>query len=132
MRELTDHKAPGRTGSPAEVITELNDALTIQVLDEPGAGGACHDYRINWGSGVDGDFIPIVFQNGPIKEGGVNGVSQEAVLAILIDRLRSFQAGEYACEHNAHALEFLQGALKWLKARTRERMRRGVEGTNQI
>lgn len=121
MRELTDHKSNG-----------LNEALNIKVIDGPGLGGASHVYAIEWAR-MDGahDGIAFQFQNGTIAEVGVNGVSQEALIAIVIDRLKSFQAGEFACEHNAEALGHLQGALKWMHARTRDRVRRGVEGSLQ-
>lgn len=133
MRTLTDHKVNG-----------LNEALDITVTDQPGHGGACHRYDI---TGFDTDKNPsatlpdgykasfsrsiILFQNGPIKEHGVNGISQEALLAILIDRLRCFQDGPYACAENDIAMMKLEEALMWLQKRTRDRMARGVEGTNQ-
>lgn len=130
MRTLTDHKVNG-----------LNEALEIKVLDEPGQGGACHEYRIelkdNSGIVAQSPDSPVVlswrisFQNGPVKEFGFNGLSQEALLAIVIDRLRSFQAGTFSCRDNAIALTHCEDALMWLQKRTRDRMARGVEGTNQ-
>jgi len=118
MREVTSHKVPG-----------LNEALTIEVLDEPGAGGACHRYVIS----TVADFVhcDIRFQNGPIAEAGINGISNEALLAIVEDRLISFQAGDYACRENAIALTKIQEAMMWLQKRTRDRIARGVEGTSQ-
>jgi hypothetical protein len=123
MRKITDHKLNG-----------LNDALDISVLDEPGQGGACHEYEIDQVGGAPtsgGVKTRISFQNGPIKEAGVNGVSGEALIAVVIDRLRSFQSGEYKCRENAIALTHLEDALMWLQKRTRDRLARGVEGTNQ-
>ena len=117
MRELTDHKLNG-----------LNDALKISVLDKPGQGGPCHRYLIHTES--QGPNCAIEFQNGPIKEAGVNGISGEALIAINIDRLRSFQAGPFASEDNAHALDHLQKALFFLQKRTLKRLARGVEGTS--
>jgi hypothetical protein len=128
MRNLTDHIA-----NPA------NEALKVIVSDEPGQGGACHKYSISWPSTIpaaadsiapDGSCF-INFQNGPIKEVGVNGITQEALLAIVIDRLRCFQAGDYRCRENAIALTHCEDALLWLQKRTRARLARGVEGTNQ-
>lgn len=150
MRSLTDHKLNG-----------LNDALNIDVLDEPGHGGACHQYQIYWGairrgprptideiekilaepSGPKLSMLPdgsvsvgntalIAFQNGPIQEAGINGISQEALLAVVIDRLRSFQGGQYSCRENAIALTHCEDALMWLQKRTRDRLARGVEGTS--
>lgn len=122
MRTITDHKLHG-----------LNDALDINVLDEPGQGGACHEYEIDLVGGAPdsgGCKTKISFQNGPIKEAGVNGISGEALIAIVIDRLRSFQEGDYACRDNAIALTHLEDALMRLQKRTRDRLARGVEGTN--
>lgn len=120
MREITSHKVNG-----------VNEALKIEVLDEPGSGGACHHYRIEWNAnGPACNACDIGFQNGPIAESGVNGITQEALLAIVIDRLQCFQKGQYACRENAIALTKLEEALHWLQHRTRERVARGVEGTH--
>lgn len=115
MRTITDH-----------VINPPSDRLTIAAVDAPGAGGANHFYVID----VDGteNGLKIYFQNGPIQEVGVNGVTQEALLAVVIDRLRSFQSGPFSCRENAIALTKCEEALHWLHARTRSRMARGVEG----
>jgi len=128
MRKITDHKLNG-----------LNDALEITVLDEPGQGGACHVYQVSLNSepgtepgiiGTHSNWL-IEFQNGPIKEFGLNGISGEALIAIVIDRLRSFQSGQFSCRENAVALTHLETGLMWLQKRTRDRLARGVEGTNQ-
>jgi hypothetical protein len=129
MREIRNH-----------VVNPTNDKLTITVTDEPGQGGANHRYEI---AGFDASVNPsafsddprnraqIVFQNGPISEVGVNGVTHEALIAILIDRLTGFQDGKFACIANEQALRHLTIAQNWLLQRTRERMARNVEGTHQ-
>lgn len=123
MRELTSHKA-----------NALNDALTITVRDEPGQGGACHAYRISHQTGVMSEQgfpgLRINFQKGPIAEAGINGISMEALLAIVEDRLIGFQSGEYANQDNATALSHVQAAIYWLHHRTKKRVARGVEGTS--
>lgn len=130
MREITTHKVNG-----------LNEVLTITATDEPGSGGANHDYVITFVdprygherspiSDRHGRNCIISFQNGPIAEAGVNGISQEALLAIVRDRLECFQAGPYACESNGVALSHVIAAMEALHARTRERTARGVEGTS--
>jgi len=73
--------------------------------------------------------VHLNFQNGPIAENGVNGITQEALIAVCIDHLESFQTGPYACRENAIALTKLQEAQMWLHKRTLDRMERGVEGT---
>ena len=116
MRELTDHK-----------VNPANDLLTVKVVDDAGAGGAHHHYDIEHGDDL---FCMVKFQNGPINEHGINGVTQEALLVILIDRLRCFQNGPFSNSYNATALVHCEAALDALKARTLERMARGVEGRN--
>lgn len=107
----------------------------VIVLDEPGEGNACHEYQI---CSIESDEDPsnvfghASFQNGPIKENGVNGCHHEDLIAIVIDRLRSFQEGKWSCRENALALTKLEEALHWLKHRTNARIARGVEGTNQL
>ncbi len=127
MRNLTDHIVEGDSA---------NHQLTITVLDEPGSGGANHEYSITWdrttAAGPVGDECNFSFQNGPIKEHGLNGITQEALLAIVIDRLRGFQAGQFACDQNQGALESCQDALFALQERTRLRLARGVEGTHAV
>lgn len=119
MRELTSHKVNG-----------LNEVLKIDVLDEPGPGGACHCYGVTPTVG-NAKGVRIDFQKGPLKEVPPNGLSNEALLAIVEDRLLGFQSGEFACRENAIALTKLQESMMWLQKRTRDRVARGVEGTNQ-
>lgn len=118
MRTITDHKLNG-----------LNDAIDIHVMDEPGAGGANHFYSL-CPQGPEANGLDIHFQKGPIQEAGVNGISGEALIAVVIDRLRSFQAGEFSCNENMHALVHATECLMWLQKRTRDRLARGVEGTS--
>lgn len=123
MRELRSHRVNG-----------LNDALTISVLDEPGAGNACHLYAIDLDDTREGiiRLATLRFQNGPIQESGFNGLSNEALLAVVEDRLQGFQSGQYACRENAVALTKIQEAMMWLLKRTRDRVVRGVEGTHAL
>lgn len=125
MREITSH-----------VVNPANDKIRIFVIDEPGAGGANHLYVIhgpNWSDNPSMNLEtpagqPIVFQNGPIAEHGVNGLTQEVLLAIVADRLVSFQLGPFACDENQRALDGVNEAIKALQSRTKARMARGVEG----
>lgn len=125
MRTITTHAVNG-----------LNEALLIGVLDEPGQGGACHQYQIRKhvkdedDATADVELVQLHFQNGPIKEFGVNGISGEALLAIVRDRLECFQRGPFACVTNQQALDHVVAAMEALQSRTRERLERGVEGRN--
>lgn len=125
MRKIETHAVNG-----------LNEALVLAVLDEPGQGGACHKYLIHADESKvvlkDGVTVSclVEFQNGPIKEHGVNGISGEVLLAIVRDRLECFQRGPYACDTNQQALDHVIAAMESLASRTRERVERGVEGTH--
>ncbi len=123
MRETHNHK-----------VNPANDKITVTVVDEPGDGGANHVYRMEYDPHNNGyiQAQTVRFQNGPIPENGVNGITQEVLIAICIDRLRSFQAGPFACRENALALTRLEEAQHWLHSRTRERMSRDVEGTHEL
>lgn len=108
----------------------------VIVNDEAGAGGACHSYSVQsvpqTSDCVAELFSSIEFQNGPVKENGVNGIHQEDLLVVVLDRLKSFQAGEYSCRENALAITKIEEAMHWLNHRTRGRMDRGVEGTSTV
>jgi hypothetical protein len=73
----------------------------------------------------------LSFQNGPIKESGINGVQNEPIIAILIDRLE-FLDRKFPSDFNKNALMHLRFALTALQARTSDRVNRGVEGTNVV
>jgi hypothetical protein len=152
MRTITDHKLNG-----------LNEAIEIRAVDEPGPGGANHNYSVVLSPPGRPSFHigQFVFQNGPIATpADMNGLTVEVLIAIAIDRMRGFQGqnpkpagwgktvgdaatqvaamhredewGKFRCRENAVALTHLGGALMWLQKRTRDRLARGVEGTNKV
>lgn len=113
MHELSQHKAPG-----------LNEYITLTAVDE-GQWGASHIYHAeNNGTRL----LSVEFQKGTVADSGINGVSHEVLLAIVADRLRGFNSGEFTCRENALALTKIEEALHWLHARTYDRAKRGVLG----
>lgn len=125
-------------------VNPANEQLVIAVLDDAGSGGANHLYDISGFSsrhnpsdpfvaryGRPAEHTTLLFQNGPIGEVGVNGITHEVLLAILIDRMRAFQAGPYACDENRCALAHLEQATRFLHARTMRRTQAGTEGTHK-
>lgn len=118
VREINTHKVNG-----------LNESIGVHVVDDLGPGGANHEYMIVAGFG---NGCEIKFQNGPINEAGINGISNEALLAVVIDRLQGFQSGAFKCRENAIALTHLEDAMHWLQHRTQARVLRGVEGTSKV
>jgi hypothetical protein len=126
MREITEHH-----------VNACNKAIQILAVDEPDNSGASSRYEV---------YLParegksprcaaeLGFQRGAISEPlaeSVNGITHEALLAILIDRMRGFQIGPFACEENRMALMSLEVGQAWLRSRTEKREARGVEGTHQ-
>lgn len=130
MRKITSH-----------IVNECNEKLTITAVDGAGPGGASHRYDIDGMDSRTNESVPnslhhqkviLAFQHGTVPEKGPNGVTHEALLAIVMDRLEGFQSGPYKCADNEEALIHLRAAQTALQRRTRSRMARGVEGTHKI
>lgn len=145
-----DINAPAR---PTRFITThydgcgLTERCLVAAMDEPHpVNGAHHEYLL-WRSLEGNEIHPDVrdecpdgydktvgyvhFQNGPRNvEGSVPGTLDSALLAIVRDRLESFQAGPFACDENAGALRFIEEAMDAFKRRAQARAARGVLGTN--
>lgn len=120
-----------------KIIDDSHKYTTVKAGEHPGSGGARHHYFIN----IKPEFLrleqherllDINFQDGPIKESGINGIMDENLIAILIDRLEGFQSGPYKCLHNQEALDSLKYALEVLQERTKIREKQGIEGTHQV
>lgn len=110
MRIHTDHN-----GVAVNAISKLANGTVVEG----------HWYDILMGAGSQA----IRFQLGPVKEHGVNGVTNEALLAILIHRTK-FLDEQFPCDENKRAIQHLEEALVNLEVRTARRMARGVEGCN--
>lgn len=101
----------------------LAESIRIDRLD------AAHRYEaIIEGVGV---VAQVQFQKGPRHEpGSTPGIIDSVLVAIVLDRLRTFQRGVHACAENGHAIVKLEEALHWMQHRARDRAKRGVLGTN--
>jgi hypothetical protein len=71
------------------------------------------------------------FQEGPVKEVGVNGAQVDDVLAVCLEKIKGFNAN-FACTENTYAIQHIQEALFWLRERKENREKRGVEGFNRL
>lgn len=94
----------------------------VDMQDRPAGGMTC------------GTGFAISWQNGPLGRGPdrrePNGAFVETIIEAAADRLRFYQAGQFACEANQVALGHLASALAALNARTLDREARAVEGTH--
>ena len=128
---IVDHMFPGDS---------LNESITIRHDErDPDCGNASHDYSLCVGqvdtadpaSPVQSESV-IHFQHGARNEpGSTAGVTDAAVLVVLLDRYRGFQSGPFACRENAIVITKLEEALMWMQKRIRDRQIRGVLGKNQ-
>lgn len=75
--------------------------------------------------------VDISFQNGPVKEHGVNGLTSEALLTVLIHRTKILN-DRFPCDENKRAITYMENALALFEQRTKDRLSRGVEGQNKI
>lgn len=108
----TDHN-----GVYVNAISSLSDGTNVEG----------HTYDVVAGS----HFTRIEFQNGPIREVGVNGLTNEALLSILIHRLK-FLDSKFPCLENQLAIEGCEKAFDALEERTLARIARGVEGKSVV
>lgn len=127
-RPLSDHKNNKFNRLCVDVIA----------MDAPQSDGANHAYRIEVYKRFDGqDLGPdqgmvahcdLPFQNGGLKEVGPNGITDQALLAITLDRMRGFNDGPYRCRENSIIITKLEEAMMWMEKRSNDRSRRNVEG----
>lgn len=115
----------------------MKDMINI-VAGEKGPGGASMNYSIhhvvsNYDyvsrglSDPDVKTLDIFFQSGnPAEE--VNGITNEALLSVVLDRLEGFQSGEFKCRETAIAITKIEEALLWIGKRSQDRYDRKVEG----
>lgn len=104
-----------------------SERVIVTAEDEPSYGNAHHHYAIQTGSVQQ----RIAFQQGPVQKVGRNGVTEVALLWLLLDRFRSFQTSEFACDENAVSIWLLEQVLLQQQKRTDNRQLRGVEGTEK-
>jgi len=76
--------------------------------------------------------ISIRWQDGPVKDNLPNGAQIVDVLKAAEQRLVFFQNSQFACLENERALVYIRQAIGHQNARTRDRTKRGVEGTHQL
>ena len=102
----------------------------LEVFSVPGPHSAepnGHHYEVRFSTRTAHKTVEIDFQEGPVKTFGLNGVTNEALLAILIDRTKVLNDA-FPCEENEVALTHMWDALRSLEARTARRVATGLEG----
>jgi hypothetical protein len=78
-----------------------------------------------------GNSISFTLQNGPIREVGVNGCQVDTIIEAAMMIVQGFNE-KFPCLENQFAINSLENALLFLELRKQKRMKRGVEGSNQL
>jgi len=118
-------------GNYTQLCMDVNGmGVWSKVENKDGKDTSGHSYLIGHEDRSDMD-TEIKFQFGPIKEVGLNGVTSEALLVILLDRTKVLNS-RFPCKENEEAIEHIQKALDCFYARTANRVQRGVEGMNKL
>ena len=109
----------------------LRTKCTKVMVEEEYKYNAPHNFEVRR---VEDDALvcSIHFQEGPVLECGSNGVANEDLINMVVERLECFQKSEFACRENEIAITKLEEALLWLRKRTEARVQRGVEGTHTV
>jgi len=107
MQEIRDHKD-----------RHLNAGISIEA-DDPGRYGVSTFYTIRIDAGrTDSPLVVCLpFHEPWTTDREARGISDESLLAVLIDRLRGCQLGPLANSATGRALSHLQRALHALKQR---------------
>ncbi|WP_205683552.1 hypothetical protein [Acinetobacter sp. SA01] len=79
---------------------------------------------------IAGEYVTSIhFQNGPVKENGVNGATSEALLAILIHCTKVLN-DNFSCDENKCAISYMENALALFEQRTKDCQVSGVKSQN--
>lgn len=109
---------------------ELNSHYTITALGEPRQDGSVSRYSVS-AHGTATQHIE--FHAGPHNEGAtIRGLSNEVLLAIVLDRMQAWQSGPFRCPENAESAHHIERALAAVRRRALARHGRGVLGTTTV
>ena len=76
-----------------------------------------------------GQTVCFTIQSGPVSECGRNGCDATDLIRYTIGLYKSFN-NAHPCRENSLTITKLEEALHWQEARTRDRVQRNVEGTD--
>jgi hypothetical protein len=75
-------------------------------------------------------IVSFTIQSDPVKEVGVNGIQASDMLEYVKCLFQSLNEA-FPCRENALTITKIEEAIHWQDARTKDRLKRGVEGSNQ-
>ncbi len=106
------------------VHKDKNDLKVTAIPDKGHPESYGHAYALVM---PDKDTKTLEFQNGTIPIEGVNGFTNESLLAILIHRTNELN-NKFPCRENEMAITKMEEAKMWFDKRTLDRIEREVEG----
>lgn len=114
-----------------ETLKEVTEIDGFPVVHQEGPGRKVLQDREFVEVDHDKNAITFKIQNGPIGENGVNGCQVDTMIIAAAEIIRGLNK-KFPCRENSCAITHLDEALHWLKARKTDRVKRGVEGTDQV
>lgn len=117
----TPEEAAPRVNQGSHIKTiHVDEDIEVMSMDRPGPGGLCHQYEFYAAQedGIGRAVGSIHFQEGRVSEVGVNGVQHEALMSIIIDRLRTLYANRKATSKEKCALMYLLKAREVMTTET--------------
>ncbi len=79
---------------------------------------------------IKGNELSVTIQDGPIGEVGINGVQVTDLLEYVLEVYKSLNKA-FPCRENSLTITHIEEALHWQDARTKDRLKRQVEGLNK-
>ena len=79
---------------------------------------------------VENNVLTVKIQDGVISENGVNGIQATDLLEYVNEVFKSLNSA-FPCRENALTITKIEEAIHWQEARTKDRLKRKVEGQNK-
>ena len=80
---------------------------------------------------IEGNEIRIKIQDGVISENGINGIQVSDLLKYVNEVFKSLNSA-FPCRENSLTITKIEEAIHWQDARTKDRLKRKVEGKNKL
>jgi hypothetical protein len=111
------------------IHTAENEQLYVNAISKFANGSDVEGHLYFTTAGIHNGSIQ--FQRGPVPGNGVNGITNECLLHVLLHRTK-FLNTKFPCVENALAIQHMEEALGQFNNRTAARIARGVEGKEVV
>jgi len=80
---------------------------------------------------IESNELQVKIQNGVISDNGVNGIQVTDLLRYINEVFKSLN-NTFPCRENSLTITKIEEAIHWQDARTKDRLKRKVEGYNKV